>query len=149
MITKAYRSYCDKCASAKKACAGCCGDMNELRAKELSNEKKSNTDAIEQDEEGVDQEDDNDEDELSDNDDNVDEDDMDDDKVDEDVNNTDSKSKSMLLDQEETDNTTGVLVSDASAWNENKFLAYANKKYSKNRVVGNEDSNEFSSSNIG
>lgn len=29
-IAKAYRSFCDPCASAKRACAGCCGDLAKL-----------------------------------------------------------------------------------------------------------------------
>ena len=45
LINKAYRAFCDKCASTKNACAGCCGDMKELNAiyENEQNEKKKNS----------------------------------------------------------------------------------------------------------
>jgi len=41
-IAKAYRSYCDSCAAAKKACAACCGDLLKMNS-----ERRAEIEAVE------------------------------------------------------------------------------------------------------
>jgi hypothetical protein len=114
-VTKAYRTLCDRCASAKNICPGCCQDPKDPeQGDELVSSK---TESVPTKEGGKQ--------ELSM--------DVEDDEQDEDED-TSSVPKAEDEGEEEMDE---VNVQDVN-WHEKKFNNIAASKYSKNRTTGNE-----------
>jgi len=148
-IAKAYRSYCDPCAAAKRACAGCCGDLAKLnseRRAEIEAAQAKKTDAAEEqvgDEEGEEGEESGEEGEF-------DEDEMEDGDSDagteigagaSEVGETRSMAtRSMATDASYLETVfatpASVIVTDRDM---RKIEDFGASKYSKARVVGSEE----------
>lgn len=122
VITKAYRTLCDGCASSRNACSSCCRDMDEANQEDIT--KESNNVENKADEE-MELEEMEGHPELVDGEANI---------IDE------SAAVDEVLENElkEFDAVTNMKLNEA-AWNERKFTNMAANKYSKNRSVGKEE----------
>ena len=151
-VTKAYRTMCDKCASVKKCCASCCGDLieevDDIHLADDSHEQREITlNVADMDDtkvvpdeagnvpiEGEDEVQSGDDESVM-----GEEEDIEDNTTDLAINNTlneiEEAAKTLPTDQ---DNTTTELVSPTE-WDEKKFTNFASQKYNKNRVIGSSD----------
>jgi hypothetical protein len=149
-VIKAYRALCDKCASAKKVCPGCCADVSEqhLKRKERNEYLGVDPDAVivvdrttapamytgkKEDEEEEEDEDEEEEEEG-------DEDENDQDEMEQDEAGSGKKLKTTPIAEESATSNYGV-----ASWNSDRFEKIAATKYSKDRVVG---ATEDSSGNV-
>lgn len=132
-ITKAYRSLCDGCASAKKVCGSCCisiQEANAIRLKLLQEKGSSDSFEINCDHDMVVDNDNNDEDDNdSDNNDN---------------NAIQFEGVTSITECTETDTlytegSKSLLEKDSCIFQLDKFNQYRDMKYSKSRQVGTED----------
>ena len=141
-VTKAYRTWCDKCASGKRACASCCEDMetaNALYKKEADEKKAAKTAAVAAgasaeggDGDGMDMDEDDEGGE--------DDDEGDDDEMRDDGGAAASSSSSVAAG--DLSSSTGVGAAHLS-FDERKFSQIAASKYSKDRKTGTSDDSVF------
>lgn len=141
-VTKAYRTLCDKCATTRNVCPGCCGPMvdetgdNEAPSDEadaaLASEMATEDSELSQPAVGVPtapveaaiEEADGEEDDV--------------DEEAESIGDAGDVTASQM-DEEELNRDVG----DAPHWHENKFLNVAASKYSKARKTGTEEDRTF------
>lgn len=151
-VTKAYRIYCDRCATADGVCASCAGNLQQLRQERLAILEE--TERVANEKTAADIEDDLEDDEEDEQDDDMtscnDSDGGDGKSIDEqfeDNNDNNQKESGMEAEGDNGDNessspATGIafLQSNfASDKNMRIIESYGASKYNKNRVVGQEE----------
>ena len=149
-VTKAYRTLCDKCASTKKKCPGCCEDIVQQLVKRKERDEflgvdpdaevvvdRSTAPALYTGKKDDEDEEDDDEDEMDEGD--EDEEDEEND-VREGTEDNNKKQKKNTVEEEETTEMGGAQSSannfGVASWNAERFEKIAANKYSKERVVG-------------
>jgi hypothetical protein len=159
VVTKAYRTICDKCASTRKVCPGCCEDMlteSSFLVNEISSTAEETKVSLKTRRKARDNDADDEETEDCEEDSDLDEDDEKesiDEECDEDHdqlpstpnhNSLPSMEQNPLSNAEISFSSSSVpespqLFNQPQEWDETKFAQFAQFKYSKNRVVGSKE----------